>query len=129
MEPFAKALEAGAGVMRAGAQSRPDNDWLGRTPEYHIARAEEHSGSCAKAISVSAGAKLTREAPLPSGLAAIYVYESQIAELAAVKIDGLKRFYGIADEDGVKFFTVHRETDRHHARAIARLIEIRSWLS
>ena len=35
---------------------------------------------------------LTREAPLPSGLSALYVYESQVAEVAAVKIDGLKRF-------------------------------------
>jgi pyrroloquinoline-quinone synthase len=66
---------------------------------------------------------LTREAPLQSGLAALYVYESQLAEVATVKLDGLKRFYGIADDDGVKFFAVHREADFHHARAIARLIE------
>ena len=30
MEPFAKAFEAIAGVMRDGAQSHPDNDWVGR---------------------------------------------------------------------------------------------------
>ena len=42
MEPFTKALEAVAGVMRAGARSHPDNDWVGRAPEYHIGRAEEH---------------------------------------------------------------------------------------
>ena len=66
---------------------------------------------------------LSRTAPLSSGLAALYVYESQVAEVAAVKIEGLKRFYGIADEDGVKFFTVHREADLHHARAIAELIQ------
>jgi hypothetical protein len=42
MEPFAKALEVVTDVMRAGAASHPNNDWIGRSPEYHIARAEEH---------------------------------------------------------------------------------------
>jgi hypothetical protein len=38
MEPFTKALE----VVREGAATHPDNDWLGRSPEYHLGRAEEH---------------------------------------------------------------------------------------
>lgn len=42
MEPFTKALDAIAGVMRDGATTHPDNDWVRRTPEYHIGRAEEH---------------------------------------------------------------------------------------
>ncbi len=42
MEPFTKALEAIAGIMRDGAASHPDNDWIERPPEYHISRAEEH---------------------------------------------------------------------------------------
>lgn len=44
MEPqvFAEALEIVAEVMRHGAASHPDNDWLTRPPEYHIWRAQEH---------------------------------------------------------------------------------------
>jgi hypothetical protein len=42
MEPFAKALEVIAEVMREGAATHPDNDWVGRGPEYHLGRAEEH---------------------------------------------------------------------------------------
>ena len=42
MEPFTKALEAIAGVMREDAATHPDNDWVGRSPEYHLGRAEEH---------------------------------------------------------------------------------------
>jgi hypothetical protein len=42
MEPFAKALEIVAGVMRDGAATHPDNDWIQRSPEYHAGRAEEH---------------------------------------------------------------------------------------
>ena len=44
MEPFTKALEAVAGVMRDGATNHPDNDWGGRAPEYHIGRAEHSAG-------------------------------------------------------------------------------------
>ena len=42
MEPFTKALEVVARVMREGAATHPDNDWVGRSPDYHLGRAEEH---------------------------------------------------------------------------------------
>jgi Domain of unknown function (DUF5664) len=42
MEPFPKALEVVARVMREGAATHPDNDWVGRSPDYHLGRAEEH---------------------------------------------------------------------------------------
>jgi pyrroloquinoline-quinone synthase len=73
--------------------------------------------------------RLSRDLPLSAGLSALYVYESQVAEVASAKIDGLKRFYGIADDgdnakaDGAKFFTVHRDADPYHAQAVAQLIE------
>ncbi|MDW8226112.1 MAG: CADD family putative folate metabolism protein [Bacteroidota bacterium] len=53
------------------------------------------------------------------GLAALYAYESQVPEVAAVKIEGLKRYYGIADERGLSFFTVHLHADEIH-RAVVR---------
>ena len=71
--------------------------------------------------------QLSRDLPLAAGLAALYVYESQVAEVASAKIDGLRRFYGIAEgtaeDTGVEFFTTHRDTDPYHAEAVARLIE------
>lgn len=82
--------------------------------------------------------RLSRELPLAAGLGALYVYESQVAAVAGVKIDGLKRFYGFPDAadnageaddsnrakaEGTRFFEVHREADPDHARAIAELIE------
>jgi pyrroloquinoline-quinone synthase len=72
---------------------------------------------------------LTRDLPLAAGFSALYVYEAQVAEVANIKIDGLRRFYGIGDDaddanaDGVKFFAVHRDADPYHAQAVARLIE------
>jgi pyrroloquinoline-quinone synthase len=66
---------------------------------------------------------LTRNQPLSAALAALYVYESQIPAVATAKIDGLQRFYGINDADGLRFFSVHRAADQDHARAVADLIE------
>jgi hypothetical protein len=42
VELFTKALEVVARVMRDGAATHPDNDWVRRRPEYHLGRAEEH---------------------------------------------------------------------------------------
>ena len=66
---------------------------------------------------------LSRDLPPAAGLAALYVYESQVAEVATAKIDGLRRFYGVEDDAGVEFFTTHREADPYHAEAVAKLIE------
>lgn len=84
---------------------------------------------------------LSRDLPLSAGLSALYVYESQVAEVASAKIDGLQRFYGFpcvshapnvvnggrhnthdagdANTDGLEFFAVHRDADPYHAQAIA----------
>jgi len=42
VETFTKALEVIAQVMRDGVATHPDNEWVRRSIEYHLARAEEH---------------------------------------------------------------------------------------
>jgi len=66
---------------------------------------------------------LSRDGAPAAGLAALYVYESQMPAVADAKIGGLKRFYGIDSADAVAFFSVHREADADHARTGAVLIE------
>jgi pyrroloquinoline-quinone synthase len=66
--------------------------------------------------------RLAESGHVPSGLAALYAYESQIPPVATAKIDGLKRFYGVMDERGLSFFTVHETADVWHARTGAELI-------
>lgn len=70
MEPFTKALEAIAGVMRDGAASHPDNDWVRRTPEYHIGRAERSAGG----LSLSQQPRRGEKSPiqLPDGKRKIF---------------------------------------------------------
>lgn len=42
--------------------------------------------------------------PFYAGLAALYAFESQVPEIAAVKIDGLNKFYGMNNPDDYEFF-------------------------
>lgn len=57
------------------------------------------------------------------GLCALYAYEYQVPEVSESKIEGLKKFYGIADEKTLEFFTAHQEYDVGHSNQVASLIE------
>ena len=50
-----------------------------------------------------------------AGSAALYAYESRVPDIAATKIDGLKKFYGIEGEKGLEYFTLHKDVDILHA--------------
>ena len=66
--------------------------------------------------------KLTRDQKTHIGMAALYCYESMVPEIAENKIDGLKKFYGINDENTLKFFTVHIHADIWHRKVIKNLM-------
>lgn len=55
--------------------------------------------------------------PVAEAVAALYAYESQVPEIAATKIDGLKKFYGVTRPEGLAYFAVHEETDKLHRAA------------
>lgn len=61
--------------------------------------------------------------PFYVGLAALYAFESQILEVAAVKINGLIKLYGMNNPGDYEFFTVHQEADVYHSQAEWALIE------
>jgi pyrroloquinoline-quinone synthase len=64
-----------------------------------------------------------RLASFQEGIAALYAFESQIPEVARVKIQGLRDLYGISDPAAVKFFSVHEEADIHHSRSERTLLQ------
>ena len=66
---------------------------------------------------------ICRQRPPAAGIASLYAYESQIPAVAEAKIDGLQRFYGIADAKGLAYFNVHVEADREHSAVERRLLE------
>jgi pyrroloquinoline-quinone synthase len=60
------------------------------------------------------------------GMAALYAYESQIPEVARLKIEGLRSFYGMTDPAQYKFFTVHQEADEWHSQVERDLLTART---
>jgi len=106
-----------------GAGNHPEL-WLRFAEALGVARETVTSSAPAPASSalVSTFLKLTQDSPAIAGLSALYVYESQIPAVSESKIDGLKRFYGVADPRGLEFFTVHQSADIDHARIGAELI-------
>ena len=66
---------------------------------------------------------VTKNGSFAQAATALYCYESQVPEVARQKIAGLQRFYGIDDERGLQFFTVHIEADEWHAEVGRGFIE------
>lgn len=61
--------------------------------------------------------KICSEYPLAEAVAALYAYEAQVPEIAAQKIEGLRRFYGVSDPKGLAYFAMHEEADVRHRAA------------
>ena len=66
--------------------------------------------------------KLSRSEQYHIGLAALYCYESMQPEISETKKDGLQKFYGIKDENTLKFFTVHMHADKWHREVVRKLL-------
>ena len=66
--------------------------------------------------------KLSKTQKYHIGIAALYCYESMVPEVAENKIEGLKKFYNINDENTLKFFTVHMHADKWHREVVRNLL-------
>jgi pyrroloquinoline-quinone synthase len=67
--------------------------------------------------------ELSENCSKAQAVAAFYVYEAQVPEIAAQKIAGLKSHYGITAEPALRYFAVHEEADVRHRAAW------RQWLA
>lgn len=61
--------------------------------------------------------------PVAEAVAALYAYESQVPEIAATKIGGLRKFYGIHGPEALAYFAIHEETDKAHRAAWRHWLE------
>jgi pyrroloquinoline-quinone synthase len=106
-----------------GAENHPEL-WLRFAEGLGVARETVLKAAPSPAAQnlVATFVALTSNAPVAASIAALYVYESQVPEIAAAKIVGLRRFYGINDERALAFFAVHEKADRFHAETDAALI-------
>ncbi len=60
---------------------------------------------------------------LIEGAACLFSYEYQIPEIARLKKDGLKKFYGIKDKRAIEFFEKHQKVDVEHSKVWIDLLE------
>lgn len=67
--------------------------------------------------------EVAAQGTVAQAIAAFYVYEAQVPEIATQKISGLRRFYGINDPQALAYFAVHEEADVRHRAAW------REWLA
>ncbi len=110
-----------------GAENHPEL-WLRFAEAIGVPRERvvDSTASPSSTALVDEFTRLAESGHVPTGLAALYAYESQIPSIATAKIDGLRRFYGISDERGLAFFAVHEKADVWHARTGADLIAMHS---
>jgi pyrroloquinoline-quinone synthase len=67
--------------------------------------------------------EVSTQGTLTQAVAAFYVYEAQVPEIATEKMSGLRKFYGITDSRSLSYFAVHEEADVRHRAAW------REWLA
>jgi pyrroloquinoline-quinone synthase len=70
--------------------------------------------------------RVSREAPVAAGVAAVYAYERQVPAVAQAKIEGLKQHFDVEDPRTLAFFETHSTLDVEHSAAERRIIEDRS---
>jgi pyrroloquinoline-quinone synthase len=80
------------------------------------AAPEPETQACVRAFSTAAAGK-----SLGFALGMLYGYESQTPDVAATKVEGLKKYYGIEGR-GVTYFELHGELDVKHAAEMAGAI-------
>ena len=58
-----------------------------------------------------------------SGAAAMYALEQEIPKISLSKIDGLRKFYGLSEDDAIEYFRLHAEADIRHAALWRKILE------
>jgi pyrroloquinoline-quinone synthase len=107
-----------------GAENHPEL-WLRFAEGLGVAREDVKAAELLPATkdSVASLRTLTQSEDYRVGLAALLAYESQIPEVARTKREGLKSFYGLADERAVSFFRVHESIDVLHQQVEMQILK------
>lgn len=98
-----------------GSENHPEL-WLRFAESLGVARQDVKDAELLDSTKASVASlkSLTQARDYREGLAALLAYESQIPAVAKTKREGLKSFYGIAEERAVSFFRVHEDIDVLH---------------
>jgi pyrroloquinoline-quinone synthase len=60
------------------------------------------------------------------GACAMYAFEKEIPKISQTKLDGLKEFYGLTNDEATEYFKLHTEADIRHAASWRHILETSS---
>ena len=60
------------------------------------------------------------------GACAMYAFEKEIPKISQTKLDGLKEFYGLTNDEATEYFKLHTEADIRHAASWKNILETSS---
>ena len=60
------------------------------------------------------------------GACAMYAFEKEIPKISQTKLDGLKEFYGLTNDEATEYFKLHTEADIRHAASWRNILETSS---
>ncbi len=109
------------------SEPKPHNElWLDFAEGLGLDRDEVEAAGDRELGTVKTFDRLTRSSTA-GAIAALYAYESQQPEVATLKAEGLRRFYGVEDAKTLGYFEVHAEADVRHREgeraALGRCLE------
>ncbi len=50
------------------------------------------------------------------GVASMYAFEKELPKISETKLEGLKKFYNINNENTIEYFNIHKEIDIYHSK-------------
>ncbi len=97
--------------------------WLDFAEGLGLSQAQATSASplLQTSAEISVFSDLTRGSYV-EGLAGLLAYEAMLPPVSESKMDGLRKFYGLADDKTLGFFTVHSVADVKHSNAWKQLL-------
>jgi pyrroloquinoline-quinone synthase len=123
-----KAQDSVVSELISNQQEESDHikPWINFAGELGISEGElvSYSGTPKTRKAVSDLNKLMNT--YEGGACAMYAFEKEIPKISQTKLDGLKEFYGLTNDEATEYFKLHTEADIRHAASWRNILETSS---
>jgi pyrroloquinoline-quinone synthase len=120
-----KAQDSVVSELISNQQEESDHikPWINFAGELGISEDElvSYSGTSKTRKSVSDLNELMNT--YEGGACAMYAFEKEIPKISQTKLDGLKEFYGLTNDEATEYFKLHTEADIRHAASWRNILE------
>jgi pyrroloquinoline-quinone synthase len=124
VESIAKKTDNEDIVNNAKEENEHVEPWARFARALGISRIDlvNHTGTEKTNEAISKMMKLSN-ASFEEAVAAMYAYEMELPKISRSKIDGLKKYYGMASDDATNYFEIHEEADVRHAQVWRKILQ------